>query len=257
MGYLRGDRTKEQAQTNGTLRTRTGILGDIVNSSPVYVAKANAALYERATFSGASIVHNVCQEPKQPDAHRCMSAPTTACCMDSMPTPARRPMPTVPNSRHPQRPGAALSSPTYEHRYFVDGEVVVTDVYDTAGSGGWKTILVGTLGRGGPGVFALDVTNPAAVKFLWEKSGTDIASMGKNIGRPVITQVADGDWRVILSSGHGDIGGLGAADHDRRHLRRYRHDRGYRCDRRQCTQCGVGSRHGWRSYFRCQLTRAT
>ncbi len=52
-------------------------------------------------------------------------------------------------------------------------------------------------------MFALDVTDPADVKFLWEKRGTDIAALGKNIGRPVIAQVANGDWRVLIGNGPG------------------------------------------------------
>ncbi|MGJ7528324.1 PilC/PilY family type IV pilus protein [Variovorax sp. GB1P17] len=35
--YLRGDRSNELASTGGTLRTRTGVLGDIVDSSPTWV----------------------------------------------------------------------------------------------------------------------------------------------------------------------------------------------------------------------------
>ena len=96
-----------------------------------------------------------------------------------------------------------FGSPTY----FVDGEIAVADVYDS-GASAWKTVLVGTLGRGGPGVFALDVTDPANVRFLWEKSGSDITALGKNIGRPVIAQVANGDWRVLLGNGPDSSGGV-------------------------------------------------
>lgn len=35
--YLRGDRSNELSNTGGTLRTRTGVLGDIVDSSPTWV----------------------------------------------------------------------------------------------------------------------------------------------------------------------------------------------------------------------------
>ena len=70
-----------------------------------------------------------------------------------------------------------------------------------------RLLLVATLGRGGPGVFALDVTNPASPSFLWEKGPSDITALGKNIGRPVIAQVADHDWRVILGNGVDSTGG--------------------------------------------------
>ena len=119
----------------------------------------------------------------------------TACCMRSTPIPARELYAFVPDAAIPRGLGQ-YANPDYVHRYFVDGDLTVADVY--TGSG-WKTVLVGTMGRGGPGVFALDVTNPANPSFLWEISAatTNAGSLGRNIGRPVIAQVADGDWRVL------------------------------------------------------------
>ena len=58
-----------------------------------------------------------------------------------------------------------LSSNSSKHRFFVDGPLVTDDIYfDNA----WHTVLIGTLGRGGQGIFALDVTNPNSPKLLWE-----------------------------------------------------------------------------------------
>lgn len=197
--YLRGNRAKEESQANGTLRTRTGVLGDIVNSTPIYVGVPNANLYERASFTGASsygaFVSNqsgrtgVVYVGANDGMLHGFNATTGAETYAFMPNAA------IANGLR------SYSDPTYEHRYFVDGELTVGDVYDTSANA-WKTILVGTMGRGGPGVFALDITNPADVKFLWEKSSTDISALGKNIGRPVIAQVADGDWRVLIGNGH-------------------------------------------------------
>jgi type IV pilus assembly protein PilY1 len=45
------------------------------------------------------------------------------------------------------------------------------------------------------------------VQFLWEKRVTDIPALGKNIGRPVIAQVANGDWRVLMGNGVASSGG--------------------------------------------------
>ena len=61
-----------------------------------------------------------------------------------------------------------LASPDYEHHFFVDGELSVADVYSTRDRR-WKTVLVGSMGRGGRSVFALDITDPDNVGFLWEK----------------------------------------------------------------------------------------
>jgi len=198
VNYLRGERDHEESRENGTLRTRTGVLGDIVNSTPVYVGKPNPALYASATFTGASAYATYANV-----------------------TPARTPVVYVGandgmlhgfNANTGAEtfafiPAASIanglkeySDSLYQHRYFVDGEMAIADVYDTTASS-WKTILVGTMGRGGPGVFALNVTNPASVEFLWEKTAADIEGLGRNTGRPVIAQVADGEWKVILGNG--------------------------------------------------------
>jgi type IV pilus assembly protein PilY1 len=51
-----------------------------------------------------------------------------------------------------------LTDKDYQHRYYVDGSPMTGDVRDGST---WKTLLVGSLGAGGKGYFALDVTNPS------------------------------------------------------------------------------------------------
>ncbi|MCC6348448.1 MAG: hypothetical protein IT347_02520 [Candidatus Eisenbacteria bacterium] len=60
-----------------------------------------------------------------------------------------------------------LMSPSYCHEFFVNLTPTVFDLYV---NGGWKTVLVGGQERGGSGLFALDVTDPAAgnVQVLWD-----------------------------------------------------------------------------------------
>src|SRR3546814_20327074 len=64
------------------------------------------------------------------------------------------------------------------------------------------------MGRGGRRVYALDVTNPSNVKFLWEKSAADIPALGNVLGKPIIAQVADGAWRVLFGNGPNGRGGV-------------------------------------------------
>lgn len=66
----------------------------------------------------------------------------------------------------------------------------------TNSSADWKTVLVGGTGAGGRGVFALDVTDPAAFsasKVLWEFTPADDIdpidsdhSLGYVVGRPQV-----------------------------------------------------------------------
>jgi type IV pilus assembly protein PilY1 len=111
-----------------------------------------------------------------------------------------------------------LSSPDYgtttsaPHQYFNDGELTVADVY--MGSA-WKTVLVGTTGRGlAKAVYAFDITDPTAIKFLWERSATDGKTnsnyIGQMSGKPVIAQTADSTWSVLMGNGYNSAAGVSA-----------------------------------------------
>ncbi len=204
VNYLRGERANEESQTGGTLRTRTGVLGDIVNSTPVYVGAPNARLYAAATFNGAGAyaafaTANAARTPivyvgANDGMLHAFNADTGAEVFAFVPATV------IANNL------ADYADPDYQHRYFVDGEIAVADIYDT-GSSSWRTVLVGTLGRGGHGAFALDVTNPSSPALLWEVNGSTVSQMGRNIGRPVIAQVANGVWRVLIGNGPTSSGG--------------------------------------------------
>ena len=197
--YIRGDRTNEMPL--GTLRTRQSVLGDIVNSQPVYVGAPNSRLFYGAEFTGADdylafVLANATRTPTvYVGANDGMLHGFNA-------TTGAETFAFIPSQVIPRL--AALADPNYVHQYYVDGDITVADAY---WGGQWRTILVGTLGRGGRGVYALDVTNPSSVSLLWEKTATDIPAMGNSLGKPIIAQVADGDWRVFIGNGPNGSGG--------------------------------------------------
>jgi len=95
------------------------------------------------------------------------------------------------------------------HRYYVNGAPVVGDIYV---NGAWKTILVGGLGAGGKGYYALDITDPNNPKALWEFANDSLggdSNLGLTFGNPVITKRADGTWVVVFTSGYNNTGGDG------------------------------------------------
>lgn len=207
--YLRGDRSREGTGA-GQLRVRQSVLGDIINSQPVFVGSPNPNLYYGASFAGATSYGTYANA-------RATRAPViyvgandgmlhgfnaTDSAVGGRETFAFVPRGALATengrSRLARYTDQDYGTQTNPHKYFVDGEITVADVY--TGSG-WRTILVGTLGRGGRGVYALDVTDPASVTFLWEKSAADIPALGNVLGRPIIAQVANGDWRVLLGNG--------------------------------------------------------
>lgn len=195
LDYLRGATTGE-ARNGGSLRNRTSVLGDIVNSLPAYVGTVTDLRFERFTWTGASTYQ----------AHRAAVA-------------SRREMVYVAandgmlhafdartgEERFAYVPTGAfstmklLANPEYVHKFMNDGSPVVAEVYF---SGAWRTVLIGTQGRGGKTVYALDVTNPdsfAANKVLWEYTHADL---GQTVGNPVIARMNDGNWAVVIGNGY-------------------------------------------------------
>lgn len=200
VNYLRGDPSKEQ-RNGGVLRDRfMTVLGDIVHSQPILVGRPSSSLYNGKSFSGATVYSSFAntQSNRKPVLYvgsndgmlHSFDAYTGAELY------AYIPKTLTPDLKK-------LADPNYQHQYFVDGELTVADAYI---GGAWKTVLVGTLGAGGKAVFALDITNPDDVKFLWEKNATQVPALGNNISKPLIAQVADGQWKAIVGNGPNSSG---------------------------------------------------
>lgn len=92
------------------------------------------------------------------------------------------------------------------HRFFVNGSPAVGDALL---DGSWRTVLVGTLGQGGQGVFALDVTDPDGFDetdpgstVLWEFTDDHDADLGYTYGRAHIVRLYNGKWAAIVSNGY-------------------------------------------------------
>src|SRR5690606_41144506 len=66
----------------------------------------------------------------------------------------------------------------------------------------WRTVLVGTLGLGGQGVYALDVTDPESPRVLWEFTDQGHAHLGYTYGRPNVYRLSDGTWVAVVPSGY-------------------------------------------------------
>jgi type IV pilus assembly protein PilY1 len=71
------------------------------------------------------------------------------------------------------------------------------------------------LGLGGKGLFALDITDPAVPKALWEFTSSTDTDLGYTLGNAVITKRhADGKWVVAFASGYNN--GPGNSGNDAR-----------------------------------------
>lgn len=200
LNYIRGDQSKE-VKNGGSYRNRTYLLGDIVNSDPWFVGAANFgySLLDETEgntyidFIGSTSYKNRTRAVYV-GANDGMLHAFNAITGDEL-------FSYVPASVYSNLSG--LTSPTYTHKFYVDGSPRAGDAYIDVGSGKeWRTVLAGATGAGGKSIFALDVTYPStftASDVLWEF--TD-AELGYTIGQPTIVRLANGQWGAVFGNGY-------------------------------------------------------
>lgn len=206
VNYLRGDKSKEvdanNAEDNQLYRMREHLLGDIVNAVPVYMSKPPFSFDKLDATYGTFKTNNASRAPT-----------VFVAANDGMLHAINADQGTerwayVPTEVMENMWRLADSDYSDKHRYFVDGsptiadvctELAATDASKCKAAGNWKTILVGGLNKGGCGYYALDVTDPANPKGLWEFTDPN---MGYTFGNPIIAKNAAGRWVAIVTSGY-------------------------------------------------------
>jgi type IV pilus assembly protein PilY1 len=182
VNFIRGDRSQEAP--TGTLRTRASVLGDTIHSRPYYHADAT----NPTVFYGANdgMLHAI-------DA-----------------TTGKERWAYIPSMLIPKLP--ALWTSPYAHTNFVDGNIQVSNVGTTALP---QNILVGVLGSGGKGIYALDITTltaasdtAVAAKSLWEitPATAGFANLGDTYSNPTVYPVETGVNAVIVGNGYNNTG---------------------------------------------------
>jgi type IV pilus assembly protein PilY1 len=203
LNWLSGDQSKEQP--NGDFRKRTTLLGDIVDSDPVYAGGDDFGYSQLpSTVPGQSTyaAYVTTKQSRTPlvlvgsnDGFlHAFNANTGAELFAYMPSQALL-------------KAIALTRPDYgsttnPHQNFVDGSLHVDDIYY---SGQWHTVVIGSLGAGDRGVFALDISNPdsfSASNVLFEYTNADDSRLGYVLGQPTISLLADGSWSALFGNGY-------------------------------------------------------
>lgn len=167
--YLAGDAGREE-RNGGNLRNRATLLGDIVSSSPAFSPDTDTVFV--GSNDGMLHAFNAAN--------------------------GRELFGYLPGGLDWSALGGS-SRPDYSHRYFVDGPIVVSSRRETNG----RNVLVGALGKGGHGLYALDVTTPSSFSandFKWEVRSLD-GAMGLVQSRPVIGRLNNGTTAVITANG--------------------------------------------------------
>ncbi|MCA0902194.1 pilus assembly protein [Microbulbifer agarilyticus] len=186
------------------LRERSSLLGDIVNSSPVFAGdkKFNFSNLPEALGGLVYDTYHASQKENRREviyvgANDGMLHGFDAATGEEL-------FAYIPSGVYEQLAKIAetdYGSTTNPHAYSMDGKLFVGDAFV---NGAWKNILVGSLGAGGRGIFALDVTNPDgfdASDVLFELTEADFPGIGNITGEPLIAPTNDG-WKLIFGNGY-------------------------------------------------------
>lgn len=218
VNFVRGDRTVEGA--NGIRSRGTNILGPIVNGAPWLQERPSARFLDRqnpgySAFAAARRTRaNVLWATSNDGMLHGFNASTGTPLLSY-----------VPETIVPRL--AELTVPDAGVRAFVDGSPFTADVDTTAGASGspnWRTYLFSSLGRGGRGLFALDVTEPSSFTatnagsiFRWQFTANDDPDLGHVISdvsirtgtaQPMpVAKLADGRFALIVGNGVGSRDG--------------------------------------------------
>ena len=239
--YFRGDRTQEGSSSTYKFRGRSSKLGDLVDSSPVFVGKPTLGWPDRGVF------------PQRPDpyvaandfSYETWAAKTAVkertqvvyvASNDGMlhgfrteeSTPGTSAdageeviayIPTGILSASANEGLHYLADSTYEHKYYNDLTPTVSDAfmrYRTTGgvlatngradNRDWRTVLLGGLRGGGRSLYLLDVTNPA--NFVESKADQVVMwefshnDLGYTFSKPTIAMMNNGKFAAIFGNGY-------------------------------------------------------
>ena len=203
--YLRGDRTNEGS--TGIYRTRERVLGDIVNSTPVFVKAGVDLGYGQlgGTGSTAATAYAAYRTTKAARTQGVLFVGANDGFLHAFrDSDGAEIFGFVPRAVLPKMD--QLANKPYTHQYFVDGPSIETDAY--LGSA-WRNVVVGTTGGGAKAVFAINVdpANPATINgtnVMWEINDTTsgFSELGYVLSDVQTGQLTDGTWVAVFGNGY-------------------------------------------------------
>lgn len=201
--YHRGQKTLEESE-GGVFRNRTALIGSIISSVPEPSIKS--AVFRWINVSDLRADYQTFITAKRANTARpdmIFVGSNNGFVHGFNIADGSEVFSFVPASARVQL--GDMARPAQTHRYLMDGDVNVVDAKIGAN---WRTVLLGSAGRGGASVFALNVTNPqsfGASDVLWELAGGtgtgQDADLGLAIGRPQVMYGEDGGWYAVFGNG--------------------------------------------------------
>jgi type IV pilus assembly protein PilY1 len=194
-----------RGQSDARYRGRQHLLGDTVGGAPVYVRKPPFSYSENDYQGFVSTINSsnggtgrrgVVYVPSNDGMLHAFDGATGQELWAYVPTMVMSRMYRLADNDYATK-----------HEYFVNATPVVSDIW-VPSAGAWKTILVGGLGAGGRGYYALDITNPDSPSVMWEFANDSLGgndNLGLTFGNPVVTKRMNGQWVVVFASGYNNV----------------------------------------------------
>lgn len=217
--YLRGDNSNENV--GYAFRSRPSLLGDLVNSGPVFVGAPllrwpDVAPFPTASGSRYSDFKNGAAKERQKVVYVGANDGMLHAFNDDTGEEMFAYLPLSLASTETTLGYHYLTNPNYVHNWYLDLTPTISDVSMTTNAGtGWRSILIGGLRGGGRGLFALDITDPTTFTeanagdiSMWEFSDADDSDLGYTYSQPVIalTNQSPARWVAIFGNGYNDQG---------------------------------------------------
>ena len=186
------------------LRDRGSLLGDIVNSSPVFAGDKKYNFHLLSEELGGLAYETYYSGQKEGRREVIYVGANDGMLHAFDASTGLELFAYIPSGVYEQLANLTATdygTSTNPHAYSMDGKLFVGDAYI---NGAWKNILVGSLGAGGRGIFVLDVTNPDtfdASDVLFELTEADFPGIGNITGEPLIAPTNDG-WKLIFGNGY-------------------------------------------------------
>ncbi|MHB1291585.1 MAG: pilus assembly protein [Sulfuricella sp.] len=205
VNFIRGqDGYEDQASnTDRIYRDREHVLGDMISSQPVYV--------KQPPFNYVDTNYDTFKNTTQKNRTAMVYVAVNDGMLHAFDgnTGAEQ-WAYIPPILMPNLYKLADKNYSSNHQYYVDGSPTIGDICpnapaSTCTGNQWKTILVGGLNAGGRGYYALDITDPASPKALWNFTVAEDADLGYTFGNPIITKRKDGTWVVVFTSGYNNV----------------------------------------------------
>ncbi|WP_179397267.1 pilus assembly protein [Marinobacter sp. ANT_B65] len=217
LAWLHGDNTAHPTFRNRLVKDSGGadvlrLLGDIINANPQLAGKTNYGFStldgtegtSYPTFRADSSYQNridALYVPANDGILHAFNSETGEELFGYIPSEL-----LLPSGSNTYARISELMSPTYTHKYFMDGTPRIQDAYidkDGDGTKEWRTILLGAMGAGGKTIFALDVTDPGSFSpaddVLWEFKHPNL---GYGVSNPNISRLESGQWVALFGNGY-------------------------------------------------------